>query len=124
MTNSDVKHRIASLQGLPVLPHLARELLLALDSDSVHWEELAAIAAFDEEAARVLRSAAIRERNCPPDQSLETHLVALGLPRLAELKPNAAARRSAKHSAATGWIETECSCQPLSRSTFCHGYMN
>jgi len=85
MTNSDVKQRIASLQGLPVLPHLAREILLVLDIGSVHWEELAAIAAFDEAVAQVIRAAAVRERGMAADSPIETQMVALGLPRVAEL---------------------------------------
>lgn len=85
MTNSDVKQRIASLQGLPVLPHLAREILLVLDAGTVHWEELAAIAAFDEDMAIALRAASVRERGAASSNVLEVHMVALGLPRVSEL---------------------------------------
>lgn len=85
MTNTDVKQRISSLQQLPVLPHLAREILLSLDAGSVHWEELAAIAAFDEEMAGMLRSAAIQENHASIGAPLEDQMLGLGIARVCEL---------------------------------------
>lgn len=85
MTNTDVKQRISSLQQLPVLPHLAREILLSLDAGSVHWEELAAIAAFDEEIASALRAASIHENRANANAPLEDHMLGLGIARVCEL---------------------------------------
>jgi signal transduction histidine kinase/HD-like signal output (HDOD) protein/CheY-like chemotaxis protein len=85
MTNTDVKQRITSLQQLPVLPHLAREILLSLDAGSVHWEELAAIAAFDEEISSTLRSASIHENHASASAPLEDHMLGLGIARVCEL---------------------------------------
>lgn len=67
------------------MPHLAREAIITLDAGLVHWEELAAIAAFDEAMAATLRAAAVRDCHSAPDASLEEHLAALGLPRVCEV---------------------------------------
>jgi putative nucleotidyltransferase with HDIG domain len=85
MTNTDVKQRITSLQQLPVLPHLAREILLSLDAGSVHWEELAAIAAFDDEMASALRTASIHENHASTHAPLEDHMLGLGIARVCEI---------------------------------------
>lgn len=85
MTNTDVKQRISSLQQLPVLPHIAREILSTLDAGTVNWGELAAIAEFDESMMRQFIAASKAECRCPEDTSLEDRLVALGLSRVVEL---------------------------------------
>ncbi len=85
MTNTDVKQRITSLQQLPVLPHLAREILLSLDAGSVHWEELAAIAAFDDEMAAALRAASMDENHASAHAPLEDHMLGLGIARVSEV---------------------------------------
>ncbi len=85
MTNTDVKQRISSLQQLPVLPHIAREILSTLDAGTVNWGELAAIAEFDESMMRQFHAASTEECRCPEGTSLEERLIALGLPRVVEL---------------------------------------
>lgn len=85
MTNTDVKQRITSLQTLPALPHLAREAILMLDGGSIQWDELAAIAAFDESMSSALRTAALRETPGAADAPLAAHLSTLGLPRVCEI---------------------------------------
>ncbi|MBX3179302.1 MAG: HDOD domain-containing protein [Candidatus Hydrogenedentes bacterium] len=73
------------MQGLPALPHLAREILLALDAGTVLWEELAALAAYDEAAAGALRAVAAHETRLPANAPLEAQLIKLGLARVAEI---------------------------------------
>ncbi len=85
MTNSDVKQRISSLQQLPVLPHIAREILSSLDAGTVNWSELAAIAEFDEAMMRQFLAASADECHCPEGTPLEDRLKALGLSRVVEL---------------------------------------
>ncbi|MCF6285388.1 MAG: HDOD domain-containing protein, partial [Candidatus Hydrogenedentes bacterium] len=85
MIKIDVKQRISSLQQLPVLPHIAREILSSLDSGTVNWEELAAIAEFDGAMKRQFESAASKECRCPEGMPLEDQLAALGMPRVAQL---------------------------------------
>jgi len=85
MTNLDVKQRICSLQQLPVLPHIARELLSSLDSGTVHWAELASISENDEALSRQIKAEALAKCQSPAAAPLEAHLMALGLPHVMQL---------------------------------------
>jgi signal transduction histidine kinase/ActR/RegA family two-component response regulator len=85
MVEIDVKQRISSLQELPVLPHLAREVLTCLDTGLVHWEELAAIADFDDAIVHQFHGATSQDSGVPPESPLVDRLMALGLPRIAQL---------------------------------------
>ncbi len=70
---------------MPVLPHIAREILLALDSGTVHWDELVSIAEFDDGLVHQFQTVAAAECDCAEDAPLDEQLMALGLARVAQL---------------------------------------